>query len=108
MLEEELPVLLVQLPPALLLLVEFFRVNHHHFNLPGLFDATYPNQEFKEYELLLSQEYSRFPMKFANAYFFASYFKNYFVTLIMGIQNTLIPKHQFDVPDTLDGLPHKE
>ena len=88
-----MPVVLVQLPPALLLLVEFFRFNHRYFSMPGLFDATFTNQEFMELEILLSQEYTRFPIKFANAFFFASYFKFYFVGLLMEIQNALIPKH---------------
>ena len=54
--------------------------------------------------MLLSQDYLSFPWKFGDAYFFGSYFKNYFRRFLQQINNPLIPQHKFEVHDSLDGL----
>ena len=57
-----------------------------------------------ELEQLVSKNFVSFPIKYANAYFFGSYFKNFFRDLLSKIDNTLIPKHKFETHDSLDGL----
>ena len=44
-------------------------------------------------------------MKYEDAYFYGSYFKHYFLGFLQKIDNTLIPKDQFEAHDSLDGLP---
>ena len=95
-------------PPAVQLLVAFFRQNPDFFKLPGLFDATFERQEFEELDLLLSQNYISFPRRFGEAYFLAAYFKSYFKRLLLGINNSLIPTDQYEAHSSLDGLADEE
>ena len=90
--------------PALLLLVDYFQESPQYFSMPGLFDSNFSQQEFKEYESLLDQEYTAIPVKFEDAYFLASYFSAYFRQTLQQINNSLIPKHKFETHDSLDGL----
>ena len=82
-------------------------MNPDSFKLPDLFDATFSRQDFGEFDLLINQNQLTVPQRFSDAYFMAAYFKDYFQRLLLGIDNSLIPTHQFETHDSLEWLSHE-